>query len=397
MKQSALVGRSEEGQLPDAAIPVRVAFVTDIITPYMAAELEALAERVDLTAIFSSHIGSRGMNWRFENQLAFHHEVIGGLTIPNPSHDATDYYLSPRLFGALRRARPHALISSGFSAPSLCAALYGRVAGIPLLIQNEGTPHSEANLRPEQRLARHVLRRLAWGGVGNSAPASRRFMEIGFPASRVFIAPHATRVEPFWRVAERRRRDWRGALRLLWVGRVIPRKGGEWLLRALAEVRRRGLSVELTVVGTGSEEARLRALADDLGVTVSWRGFVDQPQLPELYGEADAFAFPTLEDPFGMVVVEAAAAGLPLIASPYAGATEDFIQDGVHGFVVDPRDTSAMATAIARLARSPELRRRMGQAAYAASRDRTPAATAAGYVNAVEAAMAAFAGLGSGR
>jgi glycosyltransferase involved in cell wall biosynthesis len=215
---------------------------------------------------------------------------------------------------------------------------------------------------------------------------------MGFAHERVFRAPHATQIERFWNVAEHRRPRRDGPLRLLSVGRLIPRKGGELLLRAVAEARRRGACVELTVVGTGSEAARLTALGIDLGVPVSWRGFVDQPELPQVYAEADAFAFPTLDDPFGMVLLEAAASGLPVIASAYAGATEDLVENEVHGFVVDPRNISAMADAIVRLAASPDLRIEMGRAAHRVTLRRTPAATAAGYLQAAEAALAACAG-----
>jgi glycosyltransferase involved in cell wall biosynthesis len=161
------------------------------------------------------------------------------------------------------------------------------------------------------------------------------------------------------------------------------------LVRGVARARAGGTAVTLTVGGSGPEDARLRSLAAALEVPVSWRGFVDQPDLPPLYAEADAFALPTLDDPFGIVVLEAAAAGLPLIASPFAGATEDFVVDGVNGFVVDPSDEAALADAIARLAAQPDLRARMGEAAHEASRTRTPEAAAHGYLEAVEAAIVA--------
>ena len=75
------------------------------------------------------------------------------------------------------------------------------------------------------------------------------------------------------------------------------------------------------VVGSGPEEAALRALTADLGLVeaVEFLGFVDQPGLPAVYEAADAFAFPTLDDPFGVVLLEAAASGLPLVASPFGG------------------------------------------------------------------------------
>ena len=370
---------------------IRIAFVTDIFTPYMLAALAALGQRSDLTAVFCSRTGSRGMPWSAGAEIPFRHEVIDGLTIPHPSHDGTDYYLSPAVLGAVRRARPHALISGGFSVPTLYVAAYSRVMRIPLLIQSDGTSRSEAGLRLEQRIARQVLRRLAWGAVASSEPAARRFVEMGFPAGRVFRTPYTTRLEPFWRVAGGRAVRQDGPLRLLSVGRLIPRKGCEWLLRAVGQAHHDGVDVHLTVVGTGSEETRLRALADELGIAVSWRGFVDQPGLPSLYGEADAFVFSTLDDPFGMVLLEAAASGLPLIASRYAGATEELVRDGVEGLVVDPRNTTAVAARIRRLAASPELRVEMGRAAHDATGGRTPEATAAEYLRAVEAAVGAFA------
>ena len=261
---------------------------------------------------------------------------------------------------------------------------------IPLLIQSDGTSRSEAGLRAEQRLARQALRRLAWGAVANSEPAARRFVEIGFPAGRVFRAPHATRIEPFWRVAERRAVRRGGPLRLLSVGRLIPRKGCEWLLRAVGRAHRDGADVHLTVVGTGSEEARLRALADELGIDVAWRGFVDQPELPPLYGDADAFVFTTLDDPFGMVLLEAAASGLPLIASRYAGATEELVREGsmASWSIRATRGGGGRDRATRRLTRAAG---EMGRAAHEATRGRTAEATAAGYLEAVEAAVAAFA------
>ena len=132
----------------------RVVFLTDIITPYFAPVLEALADRADLTVVFCSRTGTRGMNWNIE--LSFRHEVIEGLTIRRRA-GATDFYLSPRIATALRRARPDAIISSGFSLPTLYASFYARARRIPLIIQSDGTSRSEAQLGVEQRLARRAL------------------------------------------------------------------------------------------------------------------------------------------------------------------------------------------------------------------------------------------------
>lgn len=377
---------TDGGAVGSVLADVRIAFLTDIITPYLVAVLEPLAERSDVTALFCSRTGTRGMDWSLE--LPFRHEVIEGLTIRRRSPDATDYYLSVRIIAALHRVRPHAIISSGFSVPSLYAVLYARPRGVPVIIESDGTSRSEARLGPEQRLARRVLHRIAWGAVGNSELAARRFMEIGFPAERVFRAPYAIRIAPYWNVAEQRATARDGPLRILSVGRFIQRKGCDWLLRAVAQARDTGADAKLIMVGAGPEEARLRSLASELDLPVTWRGFVDHSGLAPLYAEADAFAFPTLDDPFGVVLLEAAAAGLPLIASPFAGATEDLVRPGINGFVVDPRNTAAMAAAIAWLAGEPEMRTKMGRSSYELTRARTPEASAAGYLEAVETALA---------
>ena len=369
-----------------AGVRRRIVFVTDIVTPYMVTVFGALAEISDLHVVFCSQTGTRGMQWEIE--VPFAHEVIEGFTIRRRKRDATDFYLSPRILTAVMRARPEAIIAAGFSVPSLYAAVCARVLALPLLIQSDGTSRSEAGLGPESRLSRKLLLRVVWGAVANSQPAAERFAQIGFPSERIFSAPHVTDMSRFWAAARHRNGNRAGPLRLISVGRLIPRKGLEWLLRACVRAQDDGVELELIMVGDGPEEQPLRALADAQGLPVRWEGFVDQPELPALYADADVFAFPTLDDPFGMVLLEAAAAGLPVIASPHAGATADFVRDGVNGFVVEPTDTDAMAAAIARLGRDPRLRARMGEAAHTGTLGRSPATSATGYVQAVEAALA---------
>jgi glycosyltransferase involved in cell wall biosynthesis len=109
--------------------------------------------------------------------------------------------------------------------------------------------------------------------------------------------------------------------------------------------------------------------------------------LPATYRDADIFAFPTLDDPFGFVVLEAAAAGLPMVASPWAGAAEDILTDGVNGLIRDPNDARATAAALVELARDPELRERLGRAAHESTLGRTPDAAARGFAAAVDNAI----------
>jgi len=79
---------------------------------------------------------------------------------------------------------------------------------------------------------------------------------------------------------------------------------------------------------------------------VGLRGFVDHPELPSVYAEHDLLVFPSLEEVFGLVVLEAMAAGLPVIASRFAGATRDLVEDGRTGWVMDPSSADGIASAL---------------------------------------------------
>jgi glycosyltransferase involved in cell wall biosynthesis len=126
-----------------------------------------------------------------------------------------------------------------------------------------------------------------------------------------------------------------------------------------------------------------------LGVRgIRFAGFVDQDELPAYYAAADVFVFPTLEDPYGIVLLEAAASGLAVIASEHAGATLDFVEDGESGLMFDPHDEHALAELIAKLADFPELVRDLGLAAYNVARSRTPDRTAEEYVSAIMSVVA---------
>jgi glycosyltransferase involved in cell wall biosynthesis len=367
-------------------IEPRVAFLTDIPTPYMLRVLEALSERLDLTALFCAATGSRAMPWSNGAQNGLKTKVVGGMRIPRGSPNGTDYYLSPRIFRELARLRPDAIVSGGFSFPTLYASAYSSLSRRPFLVYSDGTLISEGGISSAQRRARSLLLKRASGAVAKSAPAADRFRELG--AHPVFMAPHSTNMEPLWAVAGDRayRRD--PGLRLITVGRLIPRKGIDRLLGAVRDAREEIGGIELTVVGTGPEEDRLRAMARDLGLgDVRFTGFQEAEQIPALLADADAFAFPTMKDPFGLALLEAAATGLPSISSPFAGATEDLIADGANGLVVDPGDPRALSAAIVRLARDPAASAEMGRKAHLVTLGRTPQAAADGYVEAIRNAL----------
>ena len=155
----------------------------------------------------------------------------------------------------------------------------------------------------------------------------------------------------------------REGLRVLFAGTYGERKGTPDLLRAVRRARDAGVPVELVLAGKEEhrgEEESLRSLAGELGLNgaVRFAGVLDRDSLAELYRAADAFCLPSERDGVPMALLEALAAGLPVVASR-AGGIGDVVVDGESGLLVDPGDSAAVAAALSSLAGSEELRRRL--------------------------------------
>jgi len=150
-------------------------------------------------------------------------------------------------------------------------------------------------------------------------------------------------------------------LRILTVGRLEREKGHSILLDAVARVRGRGLAVTLEVVGGGSARERLVAKARDLGIQdyVTFAGKAGQDTIHEHYAAADLFCLPSLGEGVPVVLMEAMAMGLPVIASRVGGVPE-LVDDGESGKLVSPGDADELAVAIGNLVGDADTRRRMG-------------------------------------
>lgn len=149
---------------------------------------------------------------------------------------------------------------------------------------------------------------------------------------------------------------------ILSVAHQYPRKDTETLLRAMPEVVRAFPDTELRIVGTGPELSAHRSLARRLGLVgvVRFLGrMADREAVRREYLGADIFALPSLQEGFGIAFLEAMASRVPVVAAR-AGAAPEVVPHGEAGLLVPPRDPGAMAAALTRLLRDPDLRERMG-------------------------------------
>lgn len=139
---------------------------------------------------------------------------------------------------------------------------------------------------------------------------------------------------------------------LLFVGRLVPRKGVEYLIEAVWLIRGKGQDVCLYIVGKGEKgyELKLKRLVRNYGLEkeVKFLGFVSDEELGSIYSEADIFVLPSLIEGFGLVLLEAMAYGKPVVASDIGGVNE-VVRDGKDGILVKPKEPEGYAGAIIRL------------------------------------------------
>jgi len=177
-----------------------------------------------------------------------------------------------------------------------------------------------------------VGRHLAELAVGRGAPAHR----VHFVPNAV--KPPQARAAPFARAGQ--------APLIVAAGRLHPKKGFDVLIAALALLRARGVEVRCEIAGEGDERARLEALIGQHGLgdrvaLVGWRGDVSA-----FLATGDVFAFPSYQEGFPLVLLEAMAVGLPVVSSAIPGPVE-IIEDGVSGRLCPPGDAAALADALA--------------------------------------------------
>jgi len=342
----------------------RVAFVSPEPTPYRSPLLDRVAAQdgIDLTVIYAARTVA-GRTWQVEPE----HEAVflDGVSVPGMRGILRhDYPVTPGIWGALGRARPDCVVVSGWSTFASQAALgWCRVHRVPYVLLVES--HDSG---PKAGWRRHVKRtvvppvvRGASSVLVTGSLAGESVVALGADPARVRAFANTVDVAAYGERADALtpgRDELRAGLGLaadevavVFVGRLAPEKGLDTLLYAAAEAGR-----PLILVGDGPERARLESTGGRVTITGDrpWESVV------EAYVAADVFALLSTHEPWGVVVNEAAACGLPLVLSDRVGAARDLLRDGQNGFLVRAGDVAGAFDAFRRLG-DPKLRRRMGE------------------------------------
>ena len=336
---------------------IRCAVVPPAPVPYREPLFRGLAERLTLRVIYQSSASagwSQGQGW-FPHEHVY--DAVHLRATQRSRRNRTPVVWPRGLERELRSFGPDVVVVWEYGPAALRTWAWCRRAKVPLVIFSELTPWAAATLpRPQRRLHRWLAAR-AQGFIAASSAARDRLLALGAAPEAVEVSLQSFDAEPIRSaVANAEPRDG-GPVRVLAVGRLVPEKNFGGLLEAFALLPPG--EAELDVVGTGPLEGELRDLAQRLGVTARFSGYVAPDALPAHYAAADAFVLPSTFEPFGVVVREAVAAGLPIVCSRTIGAAGDVAIQDRNALLADPDE---LAGALARIVGDGGLRAALARA-----------------------------------
>ena len=358
----------------------RVVYWHNMPTPYQVERWNAVARRgnLDLELWFCSRGGS-DRSWRIdESAFEFTHRYVPTPFLKLPGLAPHYYGLPPDLLTGRRRAD---LLVSLYADPAFLAGwLAARTTGIRTAFRV--LPTFDAWVR--RAATKEWLKRLIFPRVdGFKVPGpegAATAIRYGADPARIHVVSQSVDVAHL--DGERRawaaRRDTvraelgiRGSA-FLFIGRLWRGKGLDYLLDAYARLRDLPVPTTLLLAGDGMDEERYRAYVRDRQLpNVRFLGFVQQDALPRILAASDVLVFPTLGDPYGLVVEEAMASGLPVITTEAAGDIRRRLPDGIAGYVIPPANADALEDRMRTLALDPVRRREMAEEAMRLVSSRT--------------------------
>jgi len=372
----------------------RLVILTEIISPYRVPVFNALAKHgdIDLHVIFLAENDPTLRQWLvYKHEIGFSYEVLPSWRTRLGKYNVL---LNRGLDAALRRAAPEAIICGGYNYLASWECLrWAKRNDVQFLLLVECTSHDMRGRQPAVERLKSKFVGECDGFVVPGKFSSEYVCGFGVSEDRIFVAPNAVDTELFAREAEIAREQ-AATLRVelavplryfLFVGRLVREKGVFDLLAAYSKLLPRVREqVGLVIVGDGPARGELSAEAAAIhpGV-IQLKGFVQRDRLASYYALADAFVFPTHSDPWGLVVNEAMACGLPVICSAVAGCAADLVEDNWNGQIIRPEDIEQITHAMEQLGTNAELRLLMGQRSRERIHTYSPEACARGFADAV--------------
>lgn len=352
----------------------KIAIFFNHFGPYHVARLEALGAMAKIKGFevwgLETFCQESSYPWKIMNKG---HNFSWIRLFPNEKYgDKNIVSLMKAGLSCLRKLSPDVVVTAGYSEPIMWAGLiWAKWRRVPVVVMGDSKYDDFPRPTQKEKLKRKLVSRFDSALVAGS-PQISYFSSLGIPLTRIFTGYDVVDNEHFRKGAAKARQQQitlQKSLGLpehyfLAVSRFIPKKNLSRLLRAyhcyqtLAKHDPWGL----VICGAGPLESALREQARDIP-GIQFHGFQQVDILPVYYGLAGCFVVPSSHDePWGLVVNEAMASGLPVLVSKKCGCVQDLVQEGVNGFIFNPLDTEELAQLMVKMSSGELDLEAMGQA-----------------------------------
>jgi glycosyltransferase involved in cell wall biosynthesis len=371
--------------LESAQPRLRVTFLAIMPAPYMIDLFDALHrdDRFELTVYFLEKpaVAAPGVYWKEKPVPSYASVLKGGWCWIFGAR----VHLNFGLFEALEKSRPEIVVVLGYSSLTCQCAMYW------LWMKRKRWIFWGESPGFEKRGAFGKLAR--WVALRPVASMSNGIAAIGTRAAAAYVAiarnsrpvaniPYHCRLDGFLELD----RDRANAVaHFLYCGQLVARKGVDLLVRAFCRVAETHSEVRLTLVGDGPlRETLTLSVPERIRPRVIWAGFHETDQLPHWFGQANVFVLPSLYDGWGVVVNQAIAAGMAIIASDCVGAAADLVTENDNGRIFPTRDEAALETCLRFFADNPRSVVEYGRRSRLRADEMTPARGADRWIRLLE-------------
>jgi glycosyltransferase involved in cell wall biosynthesis len=363
MTQTLEVARPTDAAKPGVR-PVRVAFVANNLTPYRVQahvrfkrEIPGLEIRTLITWDISRNL------WVYKDMpdigVTTYPGAIAESMIGSIDYYVGDYRTGGRVIADLEAWKPDALVVCGYGYPAMLRVLrwaWGR--RLPTLLWTDSNVHSDSATGIKRLVKNALVGRVARGCdavLVCGENGARYWARYGADPARMFRLP----IDPDYDLIERtpdelvrevaRVHDLRpGRRRFLVCARLVPVKAVDQAIDAFCAIARKRDDVDLVILGNGPLRAELQGrVPSPLRDRVRFAGFQDRQEVVNaFYRLCDVLVHPATWEPWGVVLLEAAAAGLAIVTTSVVGAAPEAAHDGVNAVVIRPNDRRALMRAM---------------------------------------------------
>jgi phosphatidylinositol alpha-1,6-mannosyltransferase len=315
--------------------------------------------------LVTSALGKRAQKEIFAERIIIHKVPVNNKNIHHSSNRELSAYAVRGFFHALKlhRKRNYDLCFAWNAVPAgAIALLLQKLTGLRYLVRVCGPdiPGFERRYRAVYAVLCPLIR-IIWRGAERVVAKSDvelemiRILDHKANVSLIHNGVDLSTFKPGDAVPDK------GPLRLLCVGRLIERKGQHYLIDAVKRLTDEGIDVTLDLVGMGDAKAANQAQVEALGLQdrVRFLGYVPREEIARYYAIAHVFVLPSYNEGMSVALLEAMAAGLPVVVTR-TGGTEELVDPGVNGLIFNWADSDTLAHQLRRLATNRDLARKMG-------------------------------------